>query len=412
MDKARDYSSQEWHDRILSRVETVGKVDRVDTPGSIADLQAIVADCASAGTKLAIVGNGSKVDWGKPMAAVSRVVSTVNLAPKIDLAEGDFTVTVSAGTTFADLSAALADVGQWLAIDPTFPELATVGGILSTADTNSFRQGYGGIRDRVLGISFVRADGKVAKAGGQVVKNVAGYDLMKLLTGAYGTLGIIVEVTLRTYPQPQDSQTIVLSGAISALEAVANKILMSSLTPVAFDAISAEFSVDAGGERAPGLCLRYQSIPESNHTQADRTIAMGTAAGLTAKVVTDDAESSWWQDGYRRLWEDSEIVAKVGVRSTAVFEAIAALGGGCRGTIGVKTGLGYVELAGRLAQESAIVTLRDFCRRSGGFLSVIEAPLALKEKIDVWGYSLDSQRLASATKSKFDPLNIFNPDKL
>jgi glycolate oxidase FAD binding subunit len=118
----------------------------------------------------------------------------------IEHAVGDLTVTVEAGMQFAHLQAQLAKLGQFLALDPDFPQSATMGGIVATASTGSLRQRYGSVRDQLLGINFVRADGQVASAGGRVVKNVAGYDLMKLFTGAYGTLGAISSVTFRVHP--------------------------------------------------------------------------------------------------------------------------------------------------------------------------------------------------------------------
>ncbi|HEY9883407.1 MAG TPA: FAD-binding oxidoreductase, partial [Thermosynechococcaceae cyanobacterium] len=158
-------------------------------------------------------GAGSKLAWGglvgglkdKEKTLPLLVVSTERLNQLIDHAIGDLTVTVEAGMRFADVQATLATAGQYLPIDPAYPDHATIGGIIATADTGSLRQRYNGVRDLLLGVSIVRADGQVAKAGGRVVKNVAGYDLMKLFTGSYGTLGIITQATLRVYPLPEAS---------------------------------------------------------------------------------------------------------------------------------------------------------------------------------------------------------------
>ncbi len=119
---------------------------------------------------------------------------------------------MQAGLKLADLQAFLAPSGQFLPLDPSYADNATIGGIIATADAGTWRQRYGGVRDLILGFSFIRHDGEIAKAGGRVVKNVAGYDMMKLFTGSYGTLGIIDQITLRLYPETANSETLIITG--------------------------------------------------------------------------------------------------------------------------------------------------------------------------------------------------------
>ena len=135
-----------------------------------------------------------------------------NLNQVVEHGEEDLVITVQAGMKIKDLNNFLASKGQFLPIDPFFEEEATVGGVVATANNLSWRQRYGGVRDLILGLSFVRADGEVVKAGGKVVKNVAGYDLMKLFTGSYGSLGIITQVTFRLYPLVAHSSSIFVGG--------------------------------------------------------------------------------------------------------------------------------------------------------------------------------------------------------
>ena len=157
-------------------------------PHTPAELAEVIACAHRNKWRVLPYGNGSKISWGGLVSGVELVVSTKRLNSIIQHAVGDLTVTLEAGTKFTDLQATLASSGQFLALDPDNPESATVGGIVATAAAGSLRQRYGGVRDHLLGITFVRADGQIAKAGGRVVKNVAGYDLMKLFTGSYGTL--------------------------------------------------------------------------------------------------------------------------------------------------------------------------------------------------------------------------------
>jgi glycolate oxidase FAD binding subunit len=185
-------------------------------------------------------GSGSKLTWGGLVKGVDIVVSTERINQLIEHAVGDLTVTVEAGMKFGHLQAILAKSRQFLALDPTAPDEATIGGIVATGDTVSLRQRYGSVRDQLLGITFVRADGQIAKAGGRVVKNVAGYDLMKLFTGSYGTLGVISQVTFRVYPVQEVSGTVVLTGTGEAISQAASTLRNSALTPTQADLLSAQ----------------------------------------------------------------------------------------------------------------------------------------------------------------------------
>lgn len=178
-------------------------------PETTEQLPQVIREANSNKWRVLPCGSGSKLSWGGLVKGVDVVVSTQRLNQLIDHAVGDLTVTAEAGMKFSELQGILAKANQFLAIDPVTPS-ATLGGIVATADTGSLRQRYGSVRDQLLGITFVRADGQVAKAGGRVVKNVAGYDLMKLFTGSYGTLGVISQVTFRVYPIPEISATVVL----------------------------------------------------------------------------------------------------------------------------------------------------------------------------------------------------------
>ena len=169
-------------------------------PSTPEALAAVMTYADQQGLRVLPCGKGSKLHWGGLAEKINLVISTERLNRLVDHAIGDLTVTAEAGIKFSDLQELLRKSGQFLAIDPHYPDQATLGGILSTADTGALRHRYNSVRDMVLGLSFVRSDGQLVKAGGRVVKNVAGYDLMKLFTGAYGTLGIITQVTLRVYP--------------------------------------------------------------------------------------------------------------------------------------------------------------------------------------------------------------------
>ncbi|XGB40905.1 MAG: FAD-binding oxidoreductase [Nodosilinea sp. LVE1205-7] len=225
-------------DQLPAWVTQLGQAPVLVYPHSEAELAAVMACAHQQQWRILPCGGGSKLNWGGLLKPIDLVVSTARLNQVIDHAVGDMTLTVQAGTRLADLETPLANQQQWLAMDPAYGNLATLGGVVATADLGALRQSYGGVRDRVIGLTWVRHDGQIARAGGRVVKNVAGYDLMKLMTGSYGTLGVISQLTLRLYPVPDTSKTVVVTAAAADLTRLTHQVRSSPLTPVALDLFS------------------------------------------------------------------------------------------------------------------------------------------------------------------------------
>ncbi|PSB31906.1 FAD-binding oxidoreductase [Stenomitos frigidus ULC18] len=395
-----------------------------DTPAALA---AVVT--ATDHQYLLPCGGGSKLHWGglvKGRRAESRgqkdgknsllVVSTERLNRLVEHAVGDLTVTVEAGMRFTDLQATLAKAGQFLAIDPAYPDRATIGGIVATADTGSLRQRYNSVRDMLLGLSFVRADGQSAKAGGRVVKNVAGYDLMKLFTGSYGTLGIITQVTFRVYPLPEASQTIVLSGAASAIAQATQTLLSSALTPASADVLSDSMAAELA-IAGTALAIRFQSILPSVQEQSQRMVAVGQALGLTSVCFADADDTALWQRVQKHMTADNQtdaITCKIGIRPS---EAVALLSilkdvaiAPWFGQIHMASGLGRLVLNATSPSET-LLKLRSICQAKSGFLSVLQAPIECKQAIDVWGYSGNALPLMRQLKQQFDPDGRLSPHR-
>ncbi|NEQ77766.1 MAG: FAD-binding oxidoreductase [Okeania sp. SIO2C9] len=386
-------------------------------PETQAQLSTIVTCCAKNNWAILPCGSGSKVHWGGLMKVDPTthkqgiiVVSSDRLNHLIEHAVGDLTVTVEAGMKYAELQETLAKTGQFLAIDPAYPETATIGGIVATADTGSLRQRYRGVRDMLLGISFVRSDGKIAKAGGRVVKNVAGYDLMKLFTGSYGTLGIISQVTLRVYPLQQASGTVVLVGEKNNIAKATQTLLSSALTPVAIDLLSTKLVEQLDLGKGVGLMVRFQSIIESVEEQSNQLLKVGDSLGLNSTRY-HDYEAELWQKLKQQIWhsqENTEIICKIGVMPREAVETLerSAIETGF-GLIHAGSGLG--ELNFNSVTPETLLELRRWCESKGGFLTVLAAPLEIKEKLDVWGYSQNGLDIMRRIKQQFDSQNIFNP---
>lgn len=351
----------------------------------------------------------SKIDWGGLVKNIDFVVSTQAINQLIEHAVGDLTVTVEAGMKFSQLQAILDQENQVLGFDPSHAETATIGGIIATGDTNSLRQRYRSIRDLILGISVVRYDGKIAKAGGRVVKNVAGYDLMKLFTGSYGTLGIISQITLRVYPQAQTSGTVILTGEASAISQLNQILLASALTPVAVDLISSNLSKILGFGDNLSLMVRFQSIPESVEQQSQRLIELAETLGL--KTISFDCdEENLWKQLKQQIWEseaNASIVCKIGIIPTSAVKTLIE-----SQTIGViHAGVGLGVLRFDNVSPETLLKLRNWCESQGGFLSILKAPVDLKEQLEVWGYGGNALNLMRQIKQQFDPQNQFSPNR-
>ncbi|MBE8989168.1 FAD-binding oxidoreductase [Nostoc sp. LEGE 12450] len=376
-------------------------------PRTQQQLAAVIAKAHSHNWRVLPCGSGSKLSWGSLAKSIDVVVSTERINQLIEHAVGDLTVTVEAGMKFSDLQALLAKSRQFLALDPTAPESATIGGIVATGDTGSLRQRYGSVRDQLLGVTFVRADGEIAKAGGRVVKNVAGYDLMKLLTGSYGTLGFISQLTFRLYPLAEASGTVVLTGSAEAVSQAADILRGSALTPVQADLLSTKLvsSLDLG--QGLGLIARFQSISESVKEQSNRVLEVGQKLGLDGAIFTDGDEVSLWQRLQERIHStvtESVITCKIGVLPTAAVEILTQVE---LGLIHISSGLGLLQLE----SKNQVLKVRDRTQLNRGFLTILSAPVAVKEQIDVWGYTGNALPLMRRIKEQFDSKNILSPGR-
>ncbi|MFN6518065.1 MAG: FAD-binding oxidoreductase [Nostoc sp. CreGUA01] len=376
-------------------------------PRTQEQLAAVLATAYTNNWRVLPCGSGSKLSWGGLAKGIDVVVSTERINQLIEHAVGDLTVTVEAGMKFSDLQALLANSRQFLALDPTAPESATMGGIVTTGDTGSLRQRYGSVRDQLLGITFVRADGQIAKAGGRVVKNVAGYDLMKLFTGSYATLGVISQVTFRLYPLQETSITVVLTGQAEGVSQAADILRGSGLTPVQADLLSTKLvsSLDLG--KGLGLIARFQSISESVKEQSNRVLEVGQKLGLDGAIYVDGDEANLWERLQQRIHyrvQESVITCKIGVLPTA---AVAILSEVEFGLIHISSGLGLLQLE----DKSQVLQMRLRTQAYSGFLTILEAPAAVKEQVDVWGYTGNGLALMRSIKEQFDSKNILSPGR-
>ncbi len=377
-------------------------------PKSESELAAVIACAHRNRWQVLPCGRLSRIDWGKPAPAVDLVVSTERLDRVIEHAVGDLTVTAEAGISFGQLQVWLAEAGQFLALDPAYPEQSSLGGVLATAESGSMHHRYGGVRDQCLGITFVRSDGEIVKAGGRVVKNVAGYDLMKLLAGSYGTLGIITAATFRLYPVSEYSGTVLLTGPETAVSALTAAILASALTPTAIDLVGESLLESLGFQGQIGLAVRFASIRASVTEQLERVLALAPA--LKAERFELEEESHFWEKLHAQFWQADpaeSVICKVGVRPVSAPLVLGEIRADATGWIRAGSGIGLVRWPA--FDPVAITRMRQFCQARGGYLTVLEAPKAGKSQIDVWGYTGNALELMKRLQQQFDPQKVFSP---
>jgi glycolate oxidase FAD binding subunit len=418
-----------WRDRLHESIFPGTEIFGIVYPGTPAELATVVAWAAQNHWSILPCGAGSKLTWGglirqpadqqaTQKSAPLLVVSTQRMNRLIDHAIGDLTVTVEAGMPIAELQKTLAAAGQFLAIDSSYPDAATIGGIIATADTGSLRQRYNSVRDMLLGLSFVRADGQMVKAGGRVVKNVAGYDLMKLLTGSYGTLGIITQATVRVYPLAEASQTVILSGEADAIAQAMQTLLLSALTPTCLDLLSASVISGLQGATGMGLAIRFQTIQSSVQEQVKRVIEVGQAIGLSSTTYAATEDATLWQRLRERMVPDSQaaaIACKIGLRASeavTLFRQIDTLAPSAwAGQLHAASGLGRLVIPTASLKSFTLVQIRQCCQEKGGFLSVLQAPIAFKQQLDVWGYTGNALNVMRGIKQQFDPNRLLSPHR-
>jgi glycolate oxidase FAD binding subunit len=354
---------------------------------------------------LVLRGSGTKLGWGRPPARFDAILDLRHLNRVIAHRHGDLTVTAEAGVALGELNRALAAHRQWLPLDPPFADRATVGGLLATNDSGPARHRFGTPRDLVIGIHLATPDGRVTKAGGQVVKNVAGYDLSKLVSGSFGNLAAIVAATFKLTPLAAASATLVVNAIDAAqLAGIVTAIATSQLEPAALEVRAVR---PPGAAKVSTSCLiLFASLAASVDAQIAEARARVNATGVGADLVTGDAERTMWDDHRSGLWSAPGAIVRVSwlpadlrevialLESLAPTAAVEMIG---RGGIGA----GLIRIGGDVTvQAAAVDQLRE--ARTVGNVVVVRAATELKALADVWG-TMPNARLLAAVKRELDP---------
>jgi len=385
--------------------------------GTGEEIASVLRQASELGQSVVIRGAGTKADWGRPPQRVDRTLCTRRLNRILAHEHGDLTATIEAGATLADANASLASAGQWLPLDPPFADRATIGGILATNDSGPLRQRFGTPRDLVIGVQLATTDGVLARAGGQVVKNVAGYDLSKLVAGSFGSLAAIVSATFKLAPLPKTTKTLVATVFdVDTVEEIVREVMSSQLEPIAF-----EIQCDgvAGVRDAKSIVmLCFASVPAAVDAQIDGASRLTSLNGSATTIVQGDDERTRWREQSERIWSAPGAVVRASWLPANIASAMRELqqivssrprvidgGASMIGRAGV--GAGLIRIGGDAHDQAAVI---EHLRRASVFGNVVilRGSAELKALIDVWGPQGDRERLFKSLKQTLDPKGVLN----
>ncbi len=398
------------HLRPASQEDAVDAVQPVGVvaPGTAQEVAQVLRYCTSAGLSIIPRGGGTRLGLGNPPRKADFILSLERLDRVIEHAWGDMTVTVEAGCTIDQLQGVVREHGQQLGADPMQPERATVGGVIATAESGTLRIRYGAIRDLVLGVEMALPDGSVIKAGGKVVKNVAGYDLTKLAIGSLGTLGVITRAVFRLHPIPVATATYI---AALPTASAAGKLVLAILDS---HLVYTGLQIHARGSDQVFVHVRFEGIPESLQ---DQYAKLGKIAGAHEFVecagdVWTERQKLFVNPGGSVICKCCVLPSQIGMLCDALFRQAGAKQ--VAATV-VAQGTGLAEVRLDAASQQPLVTvlqaLRSEVERLEGTLTVSQCPLAMKDELDVWGTVKDALPLMHRIKEKFDPGQTLNPGR-
>jgi len=371
-------------------------------PRGTEEVAAVARLAASRGRTVVARGAGTKLDWAGTPSSAEVVIDLSRMDAVLEHASGDLVARVQAGARLAAIDRQLAEARQWLPVDEVVPG-STIGGVVATGICGPSRYLHGAVRDLVIGVTVVRADGVVARSGSKVVKNVAGYDLAKLFTGSYGTLGIVTEAIFRLRPSPEHRRYVTATCTDeAALAPVLADVLHAQQAATAIEvdrrspAGPIALAVLVEGRAGP-VEVRARAIAEllgASDDSEERPAGWGTLPGpVTLKVTAELTSVPALLGLVRRLAGEHRLLPVV------------------RGSAGV--GVLFVGLAADIAPRVLAAFLGDLrvrCQSLGGSAIVLRAPAATKGALDVWG-PVPGLELMRRVKQQFDPERRLAPGR-
>ncbi|HEY3969205.1 MAG TPA: FAD-binding oxidoreductase [Planctomycetaceae bacterium] len=369
-------------------------------------------------------GGRSAIQYGPPQSRPGISLCTTGLTRVIDYPARDMTITVEAGIRIDELAKVLEAQGQRLPIDVPQLHRATLGGVAATNTSGSRRFGLGTMRDYVIGISAVDASGRLFKAGGRVVKNVAGYDLCKMLVGSLGTLAVITQLTLKLRPIPQSSVLLwVTFDRLGSIDLVLERLTTSGTRPVALDlldaraaaAVSAEAGIELPANR-PVLCIGFEGTAQETAWQVEtlKTEIQALGPRDMAAVPTGDVTKLWFALAEFQVPSDDPLTFQANLLPSRTVEFVqAAEAAGCALQAHAANGVVIGHIADDVttwgAAAELLSRLRGLARKCRGNLVVVQCDESWKPSLPLWGEPESGWPLMRKLKQQLDPQNLLNP---
>ena len=390
-------------------------------PGSLEQVSGVVALAHDAGLAVVPRGSGSSLELGRPPARADVVLDLGDLDQVLEWSPDDLTVSVQAGVTAGALARRLATRRQLLPVDPPGVATRTLGGLVATGASGPSRARYGTLRDLLLGVRFVQADGAVTWGGAKVVKSVSGYDVPKLMVGALGTLGFLVELTFRLHPMPESEATWLVrcrdaAGAQRFVDALLGSVIQPTRVELLNSAVLDACALPAG---AAAVAVAIGTVESAVRAQGEALVRVARGTGAEAAPET----RGFWE-GYARAFETAggarlrvaTLVSAVGATLLEVERAVADLAPGIEPRVGGCAAVGTLHVAlagiGPAPGRALVERLRGFVGPRDGSVVVEAGPRALREAVDPWGPVAPGPfALMRALKDEFDPGRVLNPGR-
>jgi glycolate oxidase FAD binding subunit len=405
---------------------------RGESPASIDELAEAVKRAAASAEPMSATGGGTKLHLGNPFRSAPVMIHTGELAGIVEYEPDNMTVSALAGTRLEDLQKVLRGRRQFLPLDPPAAESATLGGLVACNTSGPLRFRYGTIKDMLLGVKILHADGTRTKAGGKLVKNVTGYDMCRLYTGSLGTLGIFTELTFKVHCLSESGATLLASyRSLDALLQARQDCLSAGLLPDAVEGWSSSAFAPLGTADVSTrwtLMVRFGEVRPAVAWQVARLReVVGRSGGEVLQLLEDESSDSFWRvaASLRETAEGTEtVLVKCCVLHESAHEAalrMERLAGRLGAQLSVYCHAGTCVLYGRLVWHDArpeprelrreLEDLRRYCVSAGGHVVIERASPAVKDGIDVWGYDAPALEIMRRIKREFDPKGLLNPGR-
>jgi glycolate oxidase FAD binding subunit len=390
-------------------------------PADPAGVAAIVSAARAAGLALIPAGHPTHLDVGAAPRAYDVALSTRRMNRILAHDAGDMTVTAEAGVSLSELAAVLAAQGQWLPLDPSRAADMTVGGLIAADRNGPLRCAHGTVRDWLLGVKVVLADGELLKGGGRVVKNVAGYDLPKLFAGSFGTLGVLVEATFKVRPLPEREALFLwpardLAAALGQARATTGAGVYPTLLEVLNESAAETLGLDAGAAVVVG------GAGAAPHLDEQERRLQALSAGHVERVAEDRMASLRRAlSDFSQPANDDGVVLRLSALPTVLAALVPEIEAAAQAqrlvaeiAVHAASGVAWCQLLGALDPAPLgrlALEMRALARRRGAWAVFETLPAELRGEIDPWGFDAPALRLMAGVKRALDPSGLFSPGR-